>query len=296
MSHHYVIASHDQLLIKHSIQVSTALTEIHGQHPVPIDGILEGLFPKRTPQQDRDAGHIVVVPQSMAVVGPLLHRPDSKDKGIRQPSEMGLSCNYSVLKATAAIMQTLYASFGLYQVSGAQIKKFGYASYSLTVIPYILMSLINLLATLCQPNYPRMFLVKYGGPTPPPTQGETGSEQVEPDTLQIANLESSVEGAHNIGQGLDEYVTGEVGIAYGEFPEPTRVVRSVNQYARAPSAWQERRLRNRPGYIPPDPGYIPRDRPTERVTREPQTIPGLWQKWVWRVAPQLLRDITTNQT
>lgn len=272
-----------------SVQVSTALTEIHGQHPVPIDGILEGLFPKRTRQQEIDAGHIVVVPQTMEVVGLLPDTVNSEDKGIRQASQMELSCNYSALKATAAIMQTLYASFGLYQVSGDQIKKFGYASYSLTVIPYILMSLINLLATLCQPSYPRMFLVKYGGPTLPPTKEEIGGEKVEPDNLRITSHQAPVEPARRIRQRLDGYVSGEVGIAYGEFPEPIRVVRSSNPYARDPSSWQERRLRNRPGYIPP-----PTNETREKSEPRPQTVPSLWQKWVCQPAPHLLGDLTTN--
>lgn len=211
----------------------------------------------------------------MEVVGPLVHTPDNEDQGIRQASQMELSCNYSVLKAAAAIMQTLYASFGLYQVSGDQIKKFGYASYSLTVIPYILMSLINLLATICQPSYPRMYLVKYGGLTPSSAPEVDGSEKVEPDKVQIARNQTPAVAAHRIGQGLDRYVSGEVGIAYGAFPEVTRVVRRGNPYARDPSSWKERRLRNRPGYIPPN-------RPTERETREPrpETIPLLVQKWV----------------
>lgn len=106
VSHHDIYSSHYGQLMKHRAQVSTALTEIHGQYPVPIDGIRESLFRKRTPEQENYAGHLVLVPQSMEVVRPFRPPPDSEDTEIRQVSQMGLACNYSALKATAAIKQT----------------------------------------------------------------------------------------------------------------------------------------------------------------------------------------------
>lgn len=66
-------------------------------------------------------------------------------------SKTNLSCNYSILKTIAAIIQIIYGSFELYQSRGRQIARFGYAAYSLTVIPYIIMSLMNLLATFAEP-------------------------------------------------------------------------------------------------------------------------------------------------
>lgn len=66
-----------------------------------------------------------------------------------------LSCNYSIPKAIVAILQVVYGT--------TELPKFGYAAYSLTVIPYLIMSLVNLVAAACEPQYPTMFLVRYGG-------------------------------------------------------------------------------------------------------------------------------------
>ena len=70
-----------------------------------------------------------------------------------------LSSNYNLPKALTAIFQTLYASFTLYQVKGDQIQRYGYAAFGLTVTPYLIMSIVNLLSTILTPDYPAMYLV-----------------------------------------------------------------------------------------------------------------------------------------
>lgn len=54
---------------------------------------------------------------------------------------------------------------GLYHASERHFARFGYAEYSLTFIPYILMSLINLLWSLCEPQNPSMYLPRHGTAT-----------------------------------------------------------------------------------------------------------------------------------
>lgn len=71
----------------------------------------------------------------------------------------------------------MYGTFQLYQSSGPKIKKAGYAAYQLTIIPHILMSIINLLASLCEPEFTALFLVRRDGPqgiTPAAISGEGG--------------------------------------------------------------------------------------------------------------------------
>lgn len=258
---------------------------------MPVETLFRSIFPKtiaslETGTKKLESGHLVLVPQSLDVVPPL---PDDTDKDKPKPlpsCEVELSCNYSILKATAAILQTLYASFGLYQVSGEQIKKFGYASYSLTVIPYILMSLINLLAALCQPNYPRMFLVKYGGPDWPNTlqtgkdltheegvvdgMQRTDDEEITNCVILSRTPTASVGG--NGGRELERSVSGEVGIAYGPLPEP-----SAPRPEPSALSYDDRKYAHRPGYIPPRPALQAAEAaPKER----PSTVPKLWAKWV----------------
>jgi len=74
---------------------------------------------------------------------------------------MELSSNYSIVKAVIAIFQVLYGSWELYAGRGSQFETYGYAAYSLTVVPFVAMSLLNLVATICEPQYSHTYFVKY---------------------------------------------------------------------------------------------------------------------------------------
>lgn len=65
----------------------------------------------------------------------------------------------SVTKCAVAIAQTVYAAITLYRTRGNQIRVYGYAAFGLTVTPYIIMSLLNLLGQLITPEYPTRFLI-----------------------------------------------------------------------------------------------------------------------------------------
>lgn len=75
----------------------------------------------------------------------------------RSPTK--LSCNYSFVKASVALGQTIFAVTTLYQTRGDQIEQFGFAAFGLTVAPYAFMSVVNLVGNLVCPKYPAMFLV-----------------------------------------------------------------------------------------------------------------------------------------
>lgn len=76
-----------------------------------------------------------------------------------------LANNFSALKTVAGIIQVIVRSAGLYHASERHFAMFGYVEYSLTFIQYMLMSLINLLAPLCEPQYPSMYLPRHGTAT-----------------------------------------------------------------------------------------------------------------------------------
>ena len=82
------------------------------------------------------------------------------DPAIRPAIE--LSSNYNLPKGIIALFQTLYASATLYQTRGDQIQRYGYAAFGLTVAPYLIMSVINLLGTMLTPDYPCVYLVRSG--------------------------------------------------------------------------------------------------------------------------------------
>ena len=76
------------------------------------------------------------------------------------PSTTQLSSINNFAKGLIAIFQTLYASFTLYHARGDQIQHYGYAAFGLTVVPYIVMSIINLASTILTPDYSVMYLVE----------------------------------------------------------------------------------------------------------------------------------------
>lgn len=58
-----------------------------------------------------------------------------------------------------SLAQSIYASYTLYQSQGDQVITYGYAVFGLTVAPFVVMSIINLVGNLLAPDYPAMYLV-----------------------------------------------------------------------------------------------------------------------------------------
>ena len=59
-----------------------------------------------------------------------------------------------------ALLQLLYTSFTLYHANDGQVKQYGFVAPGLTVLPYAIMSGLNLIAGLVTPNYPTLYLVR----------------------------------------------------------------------------------------------------------------------------------------
>ena len=71
-----------------------------------------------------------------------------------------LSSSFNLLKGVAALLQLLYTSFTLYRTTGGQLDQYGYAAPGFTVLPYAVMSALNLVASLVAPHYPKLYLVR----------------------------------------------------------------------------------------------------------------------------------------
>jgi len=71
-----------------------------------------------------------------------------------------ISASYNLVKVLIALIQSGYALWTLYKSQGDQIHQFGYAAFGLTVAPYAVMSVVNLLGHLCRPDYPSLYLVE----------------------------------------------------------------------------------------------------------------------------------------
>ena len=71
-----------------------------------------------------------------------------------------LSPSFNLVKGMAALVQLLYASFTLFRTTKGEVDQYGFAAPGLTVIPYAIMSALNLVASLVAPHYPTLYLVR----------------------------------------------------------------------------------------------------------------------------------------
>jgi hypothetical protein len=54
----------------------------------------------------------------------------------------------------------LSSVFTLYQTRRLQLEQYGYVAYGFTVVPYAVMTLVNLLANLVTPDYPTLYMIR----------------------------------------------------------------------------------------------------------------------------------------
>ena len=78
---------------------------------------------------------------------------------VNKPTTIKLSSNSNIPKALIAIFQSIYASVTLYKTRGDQIERYGFAAFGLTVVPYLIMTLVNLIGNVITPEYPKAYLV-----------------------------------------------------------------------------------------------------------------------------------------
>jgi hypothetical protein len=95
-----------------------------------------------------------------AIIEPVsLSNECSEQNPVLKP-EFKLSSVYSFSSALVSIIQIVYALTGLYRSRGDQVSKYGYAAFSFTVLPYVIMSFVNLLGNLVTPRYSTLYLVR----------------------------------------------------------------------------------------------------------------------------------------
>lgn len=90
-----------------------------------------------------------------------LHKSFAKHVSIpeKEESTLRISQNSNILISLIAVAQIVYAAYSLARVTGDQFEHFGYSAFHLTVLPYMVMSFVNLLGNLATPTYPSIYLV-----------------------------------------------------------------------------------------------------------------------------------------
>ena len=103
-----------------------------------------------------DSGYaLVILPPNARIIS------DFPTTGNNSSSKVVISKSYNIGKAVIAIFQFVFAVFTLVRSSeGNQIQLYGYSSFSLTVAPYAVMSLVNLIANLFCPTYTSLYMVR----------------------------------------------------------------------------------------------------------------------------------------
>jgi hypothetical protein len=102
----------------------------------------------------------IPTPSSHSSDIPLLESPYRISDPTPSLSTLKLSSSFNLVKALAALLQSLYTSFTLVRTNDGQLNRYGFAAPGLTVLPYAVMSTLNLMANLVAPHYPTMYLVR----------------------------------------------------------------------------------------------------------------------------------------
>jgi len=71
-----------------------------------------------------------------------------------------LSHSRGILNCVAALIQLGFSCISIYRARQNQVEQYGYAAFGLTVVPYAVMSLVNLTAHIVSSDYPTIFLVR----------------------------------------------------------------------------------------------------------------------------------------
>jgi hypothetical protein len=83
----------------------------------------------------------------------------SKDTQSKAESLIRIQWSFNFPKIIIAVVQLVYALISLYHARIHQIAVYGYAAFAMTVIPYAVMSFVNLISLLFCPDFPDLYLV-----------------------------------------------------------------------------------------------------------------------------------------
>lgn len=226
--------------------------------------------------------------------------PSSSSNVTTQSStQTRLACVHDFPRILFSLTQTISGAYALYKARGSQIERYGFAAFGLTVIPYIVISIINFAGSLLSSEYETIFLVHSsimdemiarGGFSDGTVGSIDGATEDQTDT-HLLDREVSI---------------GSVGTAvkFEGTKELLRCVVSSNQSFKIeplsiPAAkrwclrWKHRYhgLLHYP-VLTQKPALITKDTP---IAQEPPPKPkvakqGRWQHWPWQKPPASAKD------
>ena len=79
--------------------------------------------------------------------------------GMNHSHEIKLASTHDIPRILFSIIQTISGGYALYKARGPQIERYGYAAFGLTVLPYMMVSIINLIGSLLTSEYETLYMV-----------------------------------------------------------------------------------------------------------------------------------------
>ncbi|KAL8809342.1 MAG: hypothetical protein Q9223_003143 [Gallowayella weberi] len=105
---------------------------------------------------------LAYIPEDMKVYSHIKHQRSlsiSRLLGVNHSPNIKLASTHDVPRILFSIIQTVFGGYTLYKARGDQIERYGYAAFGLTVLPYMMVSTINLLGSLLSSEYETVYLV-----------------------------------------------------------------------------------------------------------------------------------------
>lgn len=225
--------------------------------------------------------------------------PSSSGNATTQSStQTRLACVQNFPRTLLSLSQTVSGAYALYKARGSQIERYGFAAFGLTVIPYIVISIINFTGSLLSSEYETIFLV----------HSSIMDEMIARGGFSDGTV-GSVDGAtedHTDTPLLYREVTigsGGIAVKFEGSKELLRCVGSSNQSFKIEPlkipAPKQRRLRWKHRYhgllyypvLTEKPALITKDTPSaQESSPKPKAKQGRWQSWPWQKPPASEKD------
>lgn len=145
-------------------KITKALIESHRFHSLPpTENIVDHANFKIHGVCQLAPGYALgFVPKDIKIYSHVKHQRSlslSRVLGMNHTPQVKLASTHDVPRILFSIIQTISGGYSLYKARGAQIERYGFAAYGLTVLPYMMVSIINLIGSLLTSEYETMYLV-----------------------------------------------------------------------------------------------------------------------------------------
>ena len=137
---------------------------VHGRYRLPSQFCLVEVPRYATlkhfaPKTDLAARGEAAVERGGEEAGLLERHSDPETETAGQLDKFEIGGKHSIVNVLVALVQLMAGILTLYHARADQLDRYGYGAFGLSVIPYVFMSLVNIIAMMACPEYPSMYLV-----------------------------------------------------------------------------------------------------------------------------------------